>query len=581
MFIDVKSAPHNAAGNGLTDDFAAFASADGVSGCIYVPAGTYLIGKDLKISADIHFEQGAVLKPDPTAAAAVTVTLNGALHAGAFQIFDVPFDPATHQPRGNVIPNCVEQLLPQWWGAVGNGVDDDSPPIQAALAVARNPGNPGAGAKGAAVFFPPGVYRITRPLNCTLGQYNLRGSGQFESVLRGATGDGNAIIDLVGAAFCTIEGLLLDTDSDTDTDTDAADDPATVGILCGRVDGGGFGAQSWHVAVRDVTIRLGSDAAANGGNGTVGIYNFCCEVSNYHNTFIRGDTAVLYSVANVFGLASQYQAMFAGESSMTACTISGDNTLVGIAGPALRLHGIGDLAVDAHLNSHAGLTQVPEFLAVPRYPYAIENTSVLSNFEYRGSMETFARVFHTSSLVNGMRLHAYAAYDDDEPRIVVDGGGTIIDSTLNVIPNPETLGEGPLIGDLVATTGQVLTSMIFLRNGTIVLQNPASMLVGNVIVSSLPLAGLGGQIQAPMRTGNVIAARDGAEVSGVTLAGSEVNGVTVLASRVNGVLVKDGTLGIANALAARKPGKVIRKVELFDTAGDSVGFVPLYDEITA
>ncbi|HEV7590278.1 MAG TPA: hypothetical protein VGO40_19365, partial [Longimicrobium sp.] len=60
----------------------------------------------------------------------------------------------------------------------------------------------------------------------------------------------------------------------------------------------------------------------------------------------------------------------------------------------------------------------------------------------------------------------------------------------------------------------------------------------------------------------------------------EVNGVTLRDSHVNGVLLSNGLLGIANALNAKKLGKVIRQVELFDTAGNSVGFVPLYNEIT-
>jgi hypothetical protein len=405
-------------------------------------------------------------------------------------------------------------------------------------------------------------------------------------VVRGATGRENAIVDLVGSSFCTVEDLLLE--------TAPGDDPSGVGILCGRVTEPGtpFGAQSWHVAVRDVTIRLGSDASAANGNGTVGIYNHGCEVSGYHNTFIRGDTAVVYTADNVFGLTSRYRSdMFPGSTSMTACTISGNNTLVGIRGPALRLNGIGDLAVDAHLNSHAQLDQVREFKRLKRHPYAIENTGVLSNFEYRGSVETFARVFHTDHLVNGMRLHAYSAYAADEPRVVVNGGGTIIDSTLNVIPTPDALAEGPLLVDLHKTTGQVLTSVIFLREATIALTNPASMLTGNLIVSRRPLLQLGNQIRASIRTGNVISADDGAEVggvaladetvNGVALAGTRVNGVTVVNSRVNGVLLKDGTVGIANAAAGTALGTLVRKVELFDTQGASVGFVPVYDKITA
>ena len=125
MFQDVKTA-HGAAGNGVADDRAAFVAADGAGGTIYVPRGTYRIASALTLASDVRFEQGAKLKPD----GGVAVTLGGGLDAGVFQVFDV-------SAGGAVKPTRVEEMLPQWWGAKGDGVADDSPAIAAALAADR------------------------------------------------------------------------------------------------------------------------------------------------------------------------------------------------------------------------------------------------------------------------------------------------------------------------------------------------------------------------------------------------------------------------------------------------------------
>ena len=41
-----------------------------------------------------------------------------------------------------------------------------------------------------------------------------------------------------------------------------------------------------------------------------------------------------------------------------------------------------------------------------------------------------------------------------------------------------------------------------------------------------------------------------------------------------------GTLGVGNSAAATTPGNVVKKVEIFDDAGNSLGFLAVYDAIT-
>jgi len=41
-----------------------------------------------------------------------------------------------------------------------------------------------------------------------------------------------------------------------------------------------------------------------------------------------------------------------------------------------------------------------------------------------------------------------------------------------------------------------------------------------------------------------------------------------------------GTLGVGNSAAATTPGNVVKKIEVFDNAGNSLGFLAVYDSIS-
>jgi hypothetical protein len=44
-------------------------------------------------------------------------------------------------------------------------------------------------------------------------------------------------------------------------------------------------------------------------------------------------------------------------------------------------------------------------------------------------------------------------------------------------------------------------------------------------------------------------------------------------------LIADGGLGVGNSLSASSLGNVVKKIEVFDENGNSLGFVPVYDSI--
>ncbi|MDR7275079.1 right-handed parallel beta-helix repeat-containing protein [Catenuloplanes atrovinosus] len=50
--------------------------------------------------------------------------------------------------------------------------------------------------------------------------------------------------------------------------------------------------------------------------------------------------------------------------------------------------------------------------------------------------------------------------------------------------------------------------------------------------------------------------------------------------KATGKVIAMGGIGVGNAAAATRPGTVVRRIEVFDAAGASIGFVPVYNSIT-
>ncbi len=66
----------------------------------------------------------------------------------------------------------------------------------------------------------------------------------------------------------------------------------------------------------------------------------------------------------------------------------------------------------------------------------------------------------------------------------------------------------------------------------------------------------------------------------ITLVGANSRQAGPFYSRgLNRVETRATRLGVGNSLAATTPGTVVRKVEIFDAAGASLGFVPVYSSI--
>jgi hypothetical protein len=118
---------YSPAGDGVTDDRAAFIAADGAGPRIHITPGRYRIASSVNISAVLHFAPGAVLVPD----AGVVINLGGEILAGFWQIFDCA--------QGGSITGKVknQHILPDWWGGKPDVAANQSPYINWAIGFAQ------------------------------------------------------------------------------------------------------------------------------------------------------------------------------------------------------------------------------------------------------------------------------------------------------------------------------------------------------------------------------------------------------------------------------------------------------------
>lgn len=162
ILINVKAEGYGAKGDG-TDDTAsinlAITAATVNGGVVAFPPGTYRVGSNITVPSNVTlwFLQGAMLSID----SGVTVTINGPIEAGLYQIF-----------TGNgTISGSIknEKVYPQWWGAKINGTTDDTSALQKALTAHYY------------VFITVGNLRITSTINLKAFQ-RLEGEGEGSNI---------------------------------------------------------------------------------------------------------------------------------------------------------------------------------------------------------------------------------------------------------------------------------------------------------------------------------------------------------------------------------------------------------------
>jgi hypothetical protein len=126
--VNVKDT--SATGDGLTDDYVAINEARikaGATGTLYFPAGTYVVATSLVLPTCCIFAFGAKLKPS----AGVTVTLSGPVETAPGESIIAVGTAGTVSVTGSIESSGAVDV--RAFGAVGDGVTDDTAAVQAAI----------------------------------------------------------------------------------------------------------------------------------------------------------------------------------------------------------------------------------------------------------------------------------------------------------------------------------------------------------------------------------------------------------------------------------------------------------------
>lgn len=127
-------------------------------------AQTETIDANLSIPSTItlHFLRNGKLSINP----GVTVTIYGSIIAVPKTIFS---------GSGSVVfsGKTIREVLPQWFGATGDGVTDDATAIQKSISSLTN---------GGLVTFSQGIYKVTSTISITYSNITLRGVNNSSSV---------------------------------------------------------------------------------------------------------------------------------------------------------------------------------------------------------------------------------------------------------------------------------------------------------------------------------------------------------------------------------------------------------------
>ena len=142
---------YGAVGDGIADDTAAVMAAVTAAAAydngseVFIPRGAYSIG-DVTVpnNVTLNFSQGGIISVQT----GKTITINGGIKAGLYQIFS---------GSGTVAGTPkIKEVYPQWFGAKGDGVTDDTQAIQAAINLA--------------------ISSNKNTVSCTSGEYKISGA---------------------------------------------------------------------------------------------------------------------------------------------------------------------------------------------------------------------------------------------------------------------------------------------------------------------------------------------------------------------------------------------------------------------
>jgi len=251
------------------------------------------------------------------------------------------------------------------------------------------------------VYFPAGQYLVTVPIdlsnsraNGTRGKDGLVIQGESVGATRiiGKTGAGRPVIETTGSQWLTIKDLTV---------TSAAMGYSTVGIFQGLSKALG---ETQNQKFSRLVISMCDDPAANGGAGSVGIWNFGAEENTYDTLWIAANLPLMFTAHNPspntgFRTPTSYQPL-ANTHSLGMSTFAGECFFA-----ALKGHQPSIITEDANSMKFVN-TYLSNLGGAGANGSAWKVYGSLDGLDYNGLVESHGRFLEIFGAVVGARVRA-------------------------------------------------------------------------------------------------------------------------------------------------------------------------------
>lgn len=224
------------------------------------------------------------------------------------------------------------------------------------------------------IWLPPGAWRITSPINATnRGARGIRFHGCFMGSPNSSNDYGTVIIADTGGVLFDFTGTLSYEFYNVKIQPGTVN-PSTIGILAARC-----ASWSFFGTLFNTTINMADLPTANGGVGSIAVYNCESEQMRMFNVTLRANTPMVMTAHNIYDVASPFQTINIAPSTMSHVTIGGASEFWAYNGPGCVLENIHTIYLDNvyFYKERAGVE------------YAIKVIGRATNFKMYGNVEAY------------------------------------------------------------------------------------------------------------------------------------------------------------------------------------------------
>lgn len=340
----------------------------------------------------------------------------------------------TAAASGQLFTNTVISTIDATkFGLIADGITSDSTALQSAIDAAR-------GSTMKQVRVPNGPIRLTNTINLTSDGFtiyrdNISIVGANSSVgFPGGTqfindvGPGKPAFDLSGSQHIELSEFSILPGFNT---------PGTIGVFMSRAS---TRPACENIDLHNLYIQVGSNPSANGGNGTLGVWNYGCEINHYHDNNIRANMPVtLTQVQSPVTLPApgptSYFITTTTAVSLGATVIDGSNEFIAydFVAPVVFLDNVSNIKISAYMQCGTS----PYNIAPGTWTFATEwlSTEVLSFDGLTEGCPQWLRAYRTNTAVkvNIENLSSTSLSPVDiTPINSMTDGTTFLNSSLNI-----------------------------------------------------------------------------------------------------------------------------------------------------